>query len=369
MPGARLRDLGGKSIDSSRATVRPNGHCPEHSRFTSSLALPSEIEGTPASICLHEEDSSLEGRLDLTTVEEQQEERRQELRHHLQQLKQDSSANQTSVGSTFGAAFYSLVNQYCQQRKLEFESVRGWIPITDSQTSSTPLATPSEDPQLQEGLRQILQLDERLMQKTAEAAMVARETFPDAWLAADRKQAEKDQKLLLASLDRERVRQARANKLAHALEALEPSNKENDPRLEERALYCMLQPEEEALVDRLLAQDNEVWSSNPFELQLEQDAGRLTDSQESVILSLADVDAKLEKFALASAGDRDRWVYMLAHSSPAQCLHIAIAARSNNLRARESHCMTRASSIFFGPIWSCRSPSLTRQTLVCVSSR
>ena len=55
-------------------------------------------------------------------------------------------------------------------------------------------------------------------------------------------------------LCRERVRQARANKLAHALEALEPSNKENDPRLEERALYCMLQPEEEALVDRLLAQ-------------------------------------------------------------------------------------------------------------------
>ena len=78
----------------------------------------------------------------------------------------------------------------------------GWIPVIDSQTSSAPLATPSEDPRLQEGLRQILQLDERLMQKSAAAAMVARETFPDAWLAADRKQAEKDQKLLLASLDR-----------------------------------------------------------------------------------------------------------------------------------------------------------------------
>ena len=55
-------------------------------------------------------------------------------------------------------------------------------------------------------------------------------------------------------LCRERARQARANKLAHALEALESGNKENDPRTEERALYCMLQPEEEALVDRLLAQ-------------------------------------------------------------------------------------------------------------------
>ena len=107
-------------------------------------------------------------------------------------------------------------------------------------------------------------------------------------------------------------------------------------------------------------QDNEVWSSNPFELQVEQDAGRLTDSQESVILSLADVDAKLEKFALASAADRERWVYMLAHSSSAQCLHFAIAARSNNLRACESHCMTKAYSICFGPTSSCQSPSLAR---------
>ena len=64
------------------------------------------------------------------------------------------------------------------------------------------MATPSEDPRIQEGLRQILQLDEHLMQKSVEAAMVARETFPDAWLAADKKQSERDQKLLLASLDR-----------------------------------------------------------------------------------------------------------------------------------------------------------------------
>ena len=68
--------------------------------------------------------------------------------------------------------------------------------------SATPLANPSDDPKIQEGLRQILQLDERLMQKSVEASMVARETFPDTWSAADKKQAERDQKLLLASLER-----------------------------------------------------------------------------------------------------------------------------------------------------------------------
>ena len=55
---------------------------------------------------------------------------------------------------------------------------------------------------MQQGLQQILQLDEQLMQKSVEAAMVARETFPDTWLAIDKKQAERDEKLLLASLER-----------------------------------------------------------------------------------------------------------------------------------------------------------------------
>lgn len=68
--------------------------------------------------------------------------------------------------------------------------------------SSTPLANASDDSRVQEGLIQIAQLDERLMQKSVEAAMVARETFPDTWSASDKKQAERDQNLLLASLDR-----------------------------------------------------------------------------------------------------------------------------------------------------------------------
>lgn len=76
------------------------------------------------------------------------------------------------------------------------------MPIPNKLPSSTPLTNASDDPRIQEGLRQILQLDERLMQKSVEAAMVARETFPDTWSAADKKQAEHDQKLLLASLER-----------------------------------------------------------------------------------------------------------------------------------------------------------------------
>ena len=53
---------------------------------------------------------------------------------------------------------------------------------------------------------------------------------------------------------RERARQARANKLSHAVEALDVSDKESIPKEEGRPLYCMLQPAEEALVERLLAQ-------------------------------------------------------------------------------------------------------------------
>ncbi len=55
---------------------------------------------------------------------------------------------------------------------------------------------------------------------------------------------------------RERARQARINKLANAVEALDIDNKENEtgPVSSERGLYCMLQPAEEDLVDRLLTQ-------------------------------------------------------------------------------------------------------------------
>ena len=56
---------------------------------------------------------------------------------------------------------------------------------------------------------------------------------------------------------RERVRQARANKLALAVQQLDGDNdKENsiDDSQMQRPLYSMLQPAEEALVEQLLAQ-------------------------------------------------------------------------------------------------------------------
>ena len=59
-------------------------------------------------------------------------------------------------------------------------------------------------------------------------------------------------------VSRERARQARANRLAHAVEVLDYDDKENDLDSASlgRALYSMLEPAEEELVDRLLAQ---VW--------------------------------------------------------------------------------------------------------------
>lgn len=65
-----------------------------------------------------------------------------------------------------------------------------------------PLASSSDDPRVQEGLQQILQLDEKLMKKSAKAALVARETFPAKWEAQDQRQAERDEKMLLQSIER-----------------------------------------------------------------------------------------------------------------------------------------------------------------------
>lgn len=78
----------------------------------------------------------------------------------------------------------------------------GWVPTPTGEEATVPLASPSDDPRVQEGLRHILQLDRRLMQKSAQLALVARDTFPDKWEAADRKQAQRDEQLLLDSLNR-----------------------------------------------------------------------------------------------------------------------------------------------------------------------
>lgn len=78
----------------------------------------------------------------------------------------------------------------------------GWLPTPNRLASPVPLTSPSDDPKVQEGLQQILHLDEKLLKKSAQAALIARETFPEAWEAQDRKQAERDEKLLLQSLER-----------------------------------------------------------------------------------------------------------------------------------------------------------------------
>lgn len=62
---------------------------------------------------------------------------------------------------------------------------------------------------------------------------------------------------LLGLACRERARQARANRLSHAIQQLEDDgDKENslDLAQQQRPLYSLLQPAEAALVEQLLAQ-------------------------------------------------------------------------------------------------------------------
>ncbi|KAL0053140.1 hypothetical protein WJX82_001504 [Trebouxia sp. C0006] len=287
-------------------------------RFTSSLALPSEADGNSTSVWLQQDDVRV---ADLPSLESEQEQRRQELTAYLHHLKQ-TSPNKKQAGTAFGAEFHSLVQRLSQERKTTYESIRGWIPTPNRLMSPTLLATPSEDPKIQEGLRQILQLDQCLMQKSAEAAMVARETFPEAWLAADKKQAGRDQKQLQASLERERARQTRINKLANAVEALDIDNKENksEPVSSGRGLYCLLQPAEEDLVDCLLTQDDDAaWGQNPFDSSTDE----VTDGTSAESQALADIDAQIQEYrghhaSLQSTAGAHQQAAIQPHRSPPQ---------------------------------------------------
>lgn len=65
---------------------------------------------------------------ELSDVEALQEQRRQELTTYMQQLKQKQSVNGQIADLTFGADFYSLVQRLLQEKKTEYESIRGTVP-------------------------------------------------------------------------------------------------------------------------------------------------------------------------------------------------------------------------------------------------
>ena len=84
-------------------------------------------------------------------------------------------------------------------------------------------------------------------------------------------------------------------------------------------------------------QDNEAWSCNPFEEQTGPNEGRLADSPTSAVVSLADIDAKLEKFALNSVVNGRDFGHRSEHSAlllkaqfVASCLHTVAVAADNH---------------------------------------
>lgn len=134
------------------------------SRFTSSLALPSEHTDAIGSVWIQQDESRqastqawaaqssffvLEDRMsscnsksltqtfrticrlllpeDYGTSSSLQEARRQELTTYLQHLKHKQHA-EPSADLTFGTDFYSLVQHLSEQRKTEYKSVRGNAP-------------------------------------------------------------------------------------------------------------------------------------------------------------------------------------------------------------------------------------------------
>lgn len=147
------------------------------SRFTSSLALPSEQEGAAGLVWIQQDESrqamaavtihgvsKLEPQLlpkkrkqplkharttcrlhvpsELSRSSSLQEARRQELKAYLQHLKRKQSA-EPGADLTFGSDFYSLVQRLSQQRKTEYESIRGTASVVNCSPSSCVRNIPS----------------------------------------------------------------------------------------------------------------------------------------------------------------------------------------------------------------------------------
>ena len=71
----------------------------------------------------------------------------------------------------------------------------GWLPWARQQAGLTlSAAAASSDPRVQQGLAEIARLDAKLLEKHAAAEIVSRELDPDAWEAAQRRRAERQQR-------------------------------------------------------------------------------------------------------------------------------------------------------------------------------
>lgn len=92
--------------------------------------------------------------------------------------------------------YLAMVETLIRKQRSESAVLQGWLgPRRFEDLPIAQLPDSHSDPKVQDGLGRIKELDEKLADKTMEALIVARETYPDKW--AEVRQGEGSKKVTL----------------------------------------------------------------------------------------------------------------------------------------------------------------------------
>ncbi|GMH37304.1 hypothetical protein BSKO_05177 [Bryopsis sp. KO-2023] len=267
----------------------------------SSLSLPTDkdiVDKSPED----EEEDYQRGKntiLSLFEAENDKKEERRDLSVFITQLKARQLDGEELVD--FPTDYNRIVEKMILEKRDEYDSLDGWLgprrfedlPIN---ALNFKLSTSHPDPKVSKGLREIEELDEELRDKTLEAIIVGRETFPEMWGRLEKTRLKRQKQRVDKALKRERRRRRRAARLRRALKKIENESNSNfaarNMRLGPHARFYTLTSEEEAVVHNVMRRAAEELHRNAFDCDLCSD-----DEDDRMSSRLSEIDSRLRAYS------------------------------------------------------------------------
>jgi len=245
------------------------------------VGRPESVSGPALDADDREEAETRDAMRAVDAMLEEQERRRSELGDYMKELQSRLDEEGDKL-IEMPSNYLAMVESLIRQQRAVYTTLQGWLgPRRFEDLPINNLPEHHSDPKVEEGLYRIKELDEKLQEKTLEAIIVNRETFPEKWAEQERRRMELHTKRVEEALKKERMKRLRAARLARAVTSLDggasvrsstastvlSQDSSSSGTYNPQSKYFQLRPEEEELVEAVLARpDTE--EVNPFEISL-----------------------------------------------------------------------------------------------------
>ncbi|KAG1675591.1 hypothetical protein FOA52_014179 [Chlamydomonas sp. UWO 241] len=235
---------------------------------------------------------------------------------HLTEMKSGDGGSLVELPKNYLAMVEALI----RKQRGESTALQGWLGPTryDDLPIAQLLKMSDDDPVVAEGLARIRELDGKLHDKTLEAVVVNRETFPEKYAEEEARRMARHAARVEEALRQQRMKRMRAGQLGRAVRGSTDSAALGGGGASalvgeggEARRGLQLCPEEEALVEEVLARpDGSEADANPFEFSENDvlvggshDGGGGVHAALVPEMSLAALNEKLDAFYLEHEWD------------------------------------------------------------------